>query len=163
MQFPILNDKPKLPAGQKYHCIIIDLDGTLNVMSKHPGYKFNWTRREETSALLKSQAANWPLISLTNALFAHLNESVVFIVMTARPDDFKEATEWWLSTHKVKYHTLMMRDSGDVRSDAEVKSTLIDRVKDLHTIWFALDDRKTVVDMMRARGILTLQVNDNCS
>ena len=55
-----------------------------------------------------------------------------------------------------------MRPDGDYRPDAELKSELFDKLVDIHgfdtedTIIF--DDRQSVVDMWRARGLTCFQV-----
>ena len=57
---------------------------------------------------------------------------------------------------------LLMRPDGDYRPDAELKSELFDKLVDKHglatenTIIF--DDRQSVVDMWRARGLTCFQV-----
>ena len=57
---------------------------------------------------------------------------------------------------------LLMRPDGDYRPDAELKSELFDKLVDIHgfdtedTIIF--DDRQSVVDMWRARGLTCFQV-----
>ena len=57
-----------------------------------------------------------------------------------------------------------MRPDDDYRPDAELKSDLYDKLVGLHEILFKsydtiiFDDRQSVVDMWRARGLTCFQV-----
>ena len=59
---------------------------------------------------------------------------------------------------------LLMRPDDDYRPDAELKSDLFDKLVEIHKGYFAnqdtviFDDRQSVVDMWRARGLTCFQV-----
>jgi len=59
---------------------------------------------------------------------------------------------------------LLMRPDDDYRPDAELKSDLYDKLGELHKMLFKsyntiiFDDRQSVVDMWRARGLTCFQV-----
>lgn len=44
------------------------------------------------------------------------------IVVTARPEVYREDTEWWLRRHAIPYHTLKMRSGGDSRPDPALRA-----------------------------------------
>jgi hypothetical protein len=44
------------------------------------------------------------------------------IVVTARPESYREDTEWWLSRHAIPYRILRMRRSGDSRPDPALRA-----------------------------------------
>lgn len=44
------------------------------------------------------------------------------IVVTARPENFRADTEWWLRRHAIPYHTLRMRGQEDNRPDPELRA-----------------------------------------
>lgn len=44
------------------------------------------------------------------------------IVVTARPESYREATENWLRLHAIPYHALKMRSRGDDRPDPELRA-----------------------------------------
>jgi len=41
--------------------------------------------------------------------------------VTARPEEYKQATEQWLSAHGVKYALVLMRKIGDFRKGLSAK------------------------------------------
>mgnify|MGYP001580091179 CR=1 FL=1 len=53
---------------------------------------------------------------------------------------------------------LLMRPDDDYRPDAELKSDLYDSINILHEDTIIFDDRQSVVDMWRARGLTCFQV-----
>ena len=70
-------------------------------------------------------------------------------------------------TYSINYHyseILLMRPDDDYRPDAELKSDLYDKLVGLHEMLFKsyntiiFDDRQSVVDMWRARGLTCFQV-----
>jgi len=43
------------------------------------------------------------------------------LLVPGRPEEYKQATEKWLSAHGVKYALLLMRKTGDFRKDLIAK------------------------------------------
>jgi hypothetical protein len=51
-----------------------------------------------------------------------------------------------------------MREDGDCRSDVEVKEEIYEKyLKGVVDIAFCIDDRQSVVDMWRSKGLVCLQ------
>jgi hypothetical protein len=68
-------------------------------------------------------------------------------------------TEQWLAKHEVPYAGLFMRPAGDSRKDSIVKRELFDRhVAATWAVRGVIDDRKQVVEMWRAIGLMCAQV-----
>jgi len=44
------------------------------------------------------------------------------IVVTARPERYREDTEWWLRRHVIPYHSLRMRGAQDNRPDPALRA-----------------------------------------
>jgi uncharacterized HAD superfamily protein len=47
---------------------------------------------------------------------------IKIMVVTARPESYRETTETWLRRHAIPYHTLRMRARGDNRPDPELRA-----------------------------------------
>lgn len=47
---------------------------------------------------------------------------IKIIIVTARPENFRADTEWWLRRHAIPYHTLRMRGQGDNRPDPALRA-----------------------------------------
>ncbi len=69
------------------------------------------------------------------------------IVVTARPESYREDTEWWLRRHGIPYHTLRMRGSGDNRPDPAL------RAEQVSDATFLFDDRADNCDQVAARCV----------
>ena len=57
------------------------------------------------------------------------------IVVTARPEVYREDTEWWLRRHAIPYRILRMRARGDDRPDPAL------RAEQVADATFLFDDR----------------------
>ena len=80
-------------------------------------------------------------------------------------DSIKVGTKY--DPNERRYHyseILLMRPDDDYRPDAELKSDLFDKLVEMHRGYFAtqdtiiFDDRQSVVDMWRSRGLTCFQV-----
>ncbi len=134
-------------------CIICDIDGVLAMM-KHPGKKFDFEDIPFCTRVMSSNKADWRLISLINLLCA---KGIVIVLATGRPDRYRKVTQDWLSEHKVKYEYLHMRRNGSNKSDADEKLGMLRIIERSYHVWFAIEDRNSVVAMWRQQGLLCLQ------
>jgi len=101
----------------------------------------------------RNEAQRWETVDqLKNQ--CGLNDDVIS-EMFCQKNDYMRILGFW-------EEILLMRPDGDYRPDAELKSELFDKLVDIHgfdtkdTIIF--DDRQSVVDMWRARGLTCFQV-----
>ena len=131
---------------------LCDLDGTLALKGDRSPY--DWSRVGEDTP-------NKPVITVARALAAR--SSLIF--MSGRMEQCREQTRMWLHTFACEpalcmcKFPLLMRKDGDMRPDQVVKRELYERVKGLHEIEGALDDRDRVVKMWREElGLTCLQV-----
>jgi predicted kinase len=136
---------PALPVAW-----LVDIDGTLALMATTPGARspFDWHRVGE-------DAPNPAVVDLVRALAA----SAAIVVMSGRDESCRALTEQWLARHEVPYDALFMRPAGDSRKDAIVKRELFDRqVAERWAVRGVIDDRRQVVEMWRAMGLMCAQV-----
>lgn len=136
---------PELPVAW-----LVDVDGTLALMATSDGARtpFEWHRVGE-------DAPNPAVVDLVRALDAN----AAIVVMSGRDESCRTLTEQWLAKHEVPYDGLFMRPAGDTRQDAIVKRELFDRhVADRWAVRGVIDDRRQVVEMWRAMGLMCAQV-----
>lgn len=136
--------------------VIVDIDGTLadcNHRLAHAHSK-NWSKFFSPELLLADQPIE-PMIRLCNALVQEFE----IMLVTGRPESTRRSTERWLLLHGCAYDELMMRKDGDYRADHEIKSEILDAIGPERVV-AAYEDRRRVVEMWRARGILCCQVSD---
>jgi hypothetical protein len=147
---------PPAPApGRKETAIIFDLDGTLNVCQSVS--KFDWNDVEGCERLMLGHSPEPRMIGLLNTLFRHTNDNVRFIIATGRPAQYFGVTVQWLNRYSVKHHDIMMRETGDERSDHEVKRDMLNHIRSKYDVWFVVEDRASVTAMWRDEGVLCLQ------
>lgn len=104
---------------------------------------------------------NTPVVRLTKLLSREFD----VIIVSGRPlDQCGKATEEWLRKYltfidgpRVHPIHLFMRNSGDNRSDVDVKQEILDLLPK-ERIAYVLDDRDQVVEMWRKNGLCCLQV-----
>ena len=136
--------------------IVIDLDGTLSncsarrhlVTGKHRDY-------EAFHAKLGEDPVNKWCALLMCAMEATGEYDIV--IVSARPESTKEATETWLHKNHVPFAKLcLLRPDGDSTPDDALKMAWADSYGP-GRILFVVDDRQKVVDAWRAKGITCLQ------
>jgi predicted kinase len=136
-------------------CVIFDIDGTLS----DPSHRLHHVRRKPFNwpaffDAMGEDPVHDPIRWLSDILGGH----VQIIITTGRPETHRVQTEAWLAQHKIGYHTLYMRAADDYRPDYIVKSQILDGIiADGFEVVLVVDDRQSVVDMWRARGLVCLQ------
>jgi HAD superfamily, subfamily IIIB (Acid phosphatase) len=81
------------------------------------------------------------------------------VFCSGRGEEHRAVTEKWLADNKFTYEGLYMRAERDYRQDSIVKVELLQQIREKHGepyLW--IDDRKQVVDAIRAEGVRVLQV-----
>lgn len=139
--------------------IIVDVDGTLadcehrrHFVEKKPKDWKSFFAREH---VLKDPAI-MPVVHLVRCM---AESGYHVIIVTGRQRSHKDMTIEWLRKNGIPFSSFFCRDEGDFREDYVVKSEILDHLISIgHDIHFTVDDRKQVVDMWRARGLVCFQV-----
>ena len=141
--------------------IVFDIDGTLancdhriGLITVDSKQKKDWAKFH---AGIPNDAPHEHMVWLARSCFGRAN----VIICTGRMEDSRVMTEDWLKKHKVPYDQIYMRISKDYRTDNIVKVELLNQIRKEWGepyIWF--DDRKRVVDAIRAEGVPVCQVSE---
>tara|TARA_A100001201_G_C4096447_1_gene203990 strand:+ start:9232 stop:9726 length:495 start_codon:yes stop_codon:yes gene_type:complete len=147
--------------------IIFDLDGTLALIHKRRELadlgegKIDWDKFFDPANIILDTPAE-EVIFMAKLLKAEGFKIVIFSGRSART---QEQTEEWLMMAGVKYDELHMRpddEAGDGKwhfmPDNDLKQHWLDTVVDKNDVYLVFDDRNQVVDMWRANGLKTFQV-----
>jgi len=140
--------------SEKIPAIICDLDGTLcnidhRIVHVTPPHK-DWS---VFFAGISEDTVNQPVADILQSVPWH----VIFV--SGRPEDYRNSTLAWLRQHPSAHnYSLYMRRTGDYRPDALVKSEILDELLKKYDIRFAIDDRISVIEMWRSRGLWVFQV-----
>lgn len=134
--------------------VIFDLDGTLADCEhrRHhlAGKKKDWGAFHAACHL---DPPNRPLVRLLHLL---RDTGHTIVICTGRSDEYREMTREWLAEHVGEGFRLYMRKAGDKRPDVTVKREMLEEIGK-ENVLFVIDDRKSVVDMWRAEGLICLQ------
>jgi predicted kinase len=129
--------------------VIVDVDGTV---ANHIGVRNAY---DETMVLNDTP---WePIIEMVRGLYPSHNVCIV----SGRHDYCGDDTCDWLEMHACPFDHILMRYSGDNRSDAIVKQEILDELSAVigkENIDFVIDDRPRVCEMWRSNGITVRQV-----
>ncbi len=138
--------------------VLVDLDGTLASMQWRVHHV---TRpRRDWKAFFAGMEADTPVPWVVDLLRADHGDTAK-LVLSGRPDDYRDACRRWLERHEVPYDELILRSAGDFRPDHVVKAELFERnIAPRYEVAVVLDDRPSVVAMWRRRGLYVIQPTD---
>lgn len=140
--------------------VIFDIDGTLSDVEHRTHHLPNWDKFfDEMGKDPLIYPVGWLADKLIQASID--DEDFRVIVVTARPDIYREKTEKWLERELRWYawiDKIYMRRHNDFRKDSIVKAEILQQiVDDGYEPFLVVDDRPEVVEMWRSYGICTLQ------
>lgn len=136
--------------------IICDLDGTLANIEHRlhhvKGQKKDW------DAFFEGISDDTVVGPIADILDMYAFDETAVLLCSGRPERCRGKTVEWLSRNDVEYTKLYMRPNDDRRPDHIVKSQILDGIlADGYEPIFVIDDRPSVVQMWRARGLTCLQ------
>ena len=144
--------------------IIFDLDGTLadisvrrNLATK-PNGKMDWNIFLDPDNI-KLDVPNDPVVKMAQ-LFAE--DGFTIIIFSGRSDKTIHTTRSWLTHNRIPFHKLVMRDSvtSHFVPDDILKKDMLDKHLDIDDVFFVVDDRQKVVNMLRSLGLKVFQVDE---
>lgn len=137
-------------------CVIFDIDGTLADCSHRLRHLAN--NKRDWPAFFAEMDRDQPIEPVCWLLLALLDRDTTILLTTGRPENYRTVTEAWLERAGLAWHRLYMRPENDTRPDHVVKSQILDGIlADGFEPILVVDDRQSVVDMWRERGLTCLQ------
>lgn len=140
--------------------VLFDIDGTLaNISSRREILKKDQHNWKDFFEAMGDDVPNDDVVELYNLVKTSQNYECV--IVSGRPEKYRELTEQWLAWNKIEFDLLLMRPTDDNRADHIIKEEILDRLlSEGKEVAFVVDDRKSVVDMWRRRGLTCLQCAD---
>lgn len=133
--------------------IIFDIDGTL----ADPKDRLHFLEKKDWNSFYDACLDDAPIHHVIY-LLQELKKNHRIIILTGRPERIRDKTLQWLKANNISFDEIYFRKDGDYRPDYEIKEEILKALN--RSIWFAVDDRKQVVDMFRRNNILCLQCKD---
>ena len=145
--------------------VLCDIDGTiadtshrLHYVKKPADADENW--KKDWKGFFSQMEGDPVRQDVQNMLIQLYNEGYTIIFMSARPENYREATLRWLQAHFLTFaYTVIMRRENDKRPDTETKKEMIEQhFPDLGVIHTIFDDRPSVVRLWKEMGLNVIDV-----
>lgn len=136
---------------------IFDIDGTL-ADNEHRVHFITKCKPKDYKSFYRAQSDDKPIMDVILLCRALKLSHYPIILLTGRPNEYRELCEKWLKQNWIPYDMLLMRNTGDFRPDNVIKEEIYFREIEPHfTILGVFEDRKRCVDMWRKLGITCYQ------
>jgi len=150
----------KVPQPEKPF-VLCDIDGTIADCSHRQMY-VQGEGKKDWKNFFAHMDEDTPIQSTLARLELYKRAGHDIILLTARPEDYREITEEWVSRFTdIDPLTIIMRNSGDKRPDTEVKQQMYEMYfKDKYPIETMIDDRPIVIRMWKEIGVPVIDVGN---
>lgn len=138
--------------------VVVDMDGTIADASRREK-KFLRGQVKDWKGFFRDMQDDPPIQSVLDSV-KELAKRFDIVILTGRPDHYREVTEFWLKQHGIQPVQVLMRPHGDTRPDYVTKAELLDTLRDREIV-LALDDRGPVCEAYRKRGVKVLEVSSS--
>jgi phosphoglycolate phosphatase-like HAD superfamily hydrolase len=131
--------------------IIVDIDGTLSD-SRHRLHHMEQKpkNRDAFHAAFPQDQPIKAVVAIVNALA----DDYSIVLLTGRPDRYRDGTQDQMDGFGVIYDELHMRPAGDTQGNASYKFGVLQQLRARgHDVFLAIDDRPDIVNMWRSNGI----------
>lgn len=137
--------------------IVFDIDGTLaNIEHRRAFVASKPKNFKAFNAGIPQDTPHEEIVFLAKTFF---DQGHTVLLCSGRGEESREVTVKQMDDFGVKFDKLFMRQHKDYRADNIVKVELLAQIREQFGepfLWF--DDRKQVVDAIRAEGVRVLQV-----
>lgn len=134
--------------------ILVDLDGTLvNVSSiRH----FVEEGQKDFDAFHRASMDCPPNFQVIDRMKHFSAKGFATVIVSGREAKFRRLTEFWIAMWEVPCDDLIMRTTGNCKSDVDVKRNMFHVLKNKFEIVEAIDDRQNLLDMWQELKILSV-------
>ncbi len=147
----------KIAVDEMRKAVLFDIDGTIADI-RHRRHFLEGDRPDWKSfnTRMGDDLPNTPVVELYRTMWE--SNKYELILVSGRSEDQRAITRQWLIWNEIPFEQLLMRPSGDFRSDVVIKQEILAKIQKAgFEVLFAVDDRQSVVDMWRRNGITCLQ------
>lgn len=138
---------------------IIDIDGTISDGRHRLHFVRPGPGEKRDNAAFHSRCSEDPVIISVRRVVSALSELFQVVLVTGRPDTYRDITQDWLDSNGVIYDQLHMKRPDQENMPAvEYKLGVLRALQAKgHDVFLAIEDQQNVVDMWRANGVHCLQ------
>lgn len=141
----------------KPNAIIFDLDGTLSNCTHRMHFVEKSTK--DFDSFYSAMEEDTLVEPVRDMLMIYYSSNYRVIILTGRPECYREITETWLKKYEIPFFKLYMRPNNKKSTpDMIYKERTIAEISKSFVIKAAVEDRDRVVKMWRDNGIFCFQV-----
>lgn len=137
--------------------VIVDIDGTLADI-EHRRHFVEQDKKDWKSFF--EAMGDDPVREEVLGEVRELSKSHDIVLVSGRPERYKQETLEWLDKHNVPRVTLLMRGMNDSRPDDIVKEEILNNYFVKSKIFLVIDDRPRVIRMWQRNGLNVKDVGD---
>ena len=138
--------------------VFVDIDGTLADV-RHRLKHIRGVKKKNWKAFFEGMDRDQPIASSV-AWVRSLAQHHLIVIVTARPEEYRERTVAWLKKNEIPFADLFMRRDGDRRPDYEIKREALLRWPKKR-VKLVIEDRPPVRDMWLQEGIRCMLVESD--
>lgn len=146
--------KPKNEKG----IVCCDVDGTIADCEHRKHYLLG--EKKDWDGFYSEIEKDPPRLDVIAQVDEYRKKGHPIVLVSGRPDNYREATERWLKKHGFEYEVLLMRRAGDKRPDTDVKKEIYDKCLKKYVIECVFDDRPRIINMWREQGLEVFDVGN---
>lgn len=137
--------------------IIFDIDGTL---ADHKNRLKYIEKKPKKWDLFFSESVYDKPLKHIKIIYDALKKADKYqiIIMTGRPNKYKEITIEWLHKNGFNYDKLFMRPANNYKKNIEIKEIILRKIMRYYEVVFAFDDDEKVIELYKKYNIKVLQV-----
>jgi len=148
--------KDRFPVKNSPNAVVFDIDGTLaenihHIISTRHG-KENWRKFYDKTI---DDKVIEPTANIMRQYYWTSPYNV--LICTGRPEYTRMVTEDWLNKHSLYHNGLYMVPDGIWKPDYITKAKLADKILNKYDVLFVFDDKPSVIDMWRNKGVYVFQ------
>ena len=141
-------------SRKNFDAVIFDIDGTLADVSK---IRQKWLFAENNKKDFQrfhAASVNAPVIPWVReaALWTH-RQGLIVVIVTGRTSRWRHHTAWWLALNNVPSDALLMRADNDNRSDATIKTKMLNQIQHSWNPIWVFDDNPSTIPVWQRAGI----------
>ena len=134
---------------------LVDVDGTVANLEHR--LHFLDRKPKDWENFYKKMDKDSPIQSVIKMVGEYANKGYTIIILTGRPERYREVTKQWLDKHNVPYDSLIMKSSADEFLPSHVwKRQQVLNLMDNYQIDLAIDDELRNRTVFEELGIKTL-------
>ena len=142
---------------------IFDVDGTLANVDSILHYVVNKDRESESFKKdfnkFHGESINVPPhFDAAQMLWDAKYDQLDILVVTARKEEWRAHTAYWLKKHNLSHDALFMRGNKDNRPDYEVKKDILEHIRLFWEPIHAVDDNPKIIKLWEENGIPTTKI-----